>query len=77
MLEGLKEKFEATKELKMSRNLPKNLAKFTKPQLEGFFNSFDTVLTDCDGKLENLKFFQFKSCIIFINYIKNHEKLLK
>ncbi|KAL7013591.1 hypothetical protein ACKWTF_015482 [Chironomus riparius] len=35
----------------MSRSLPKNLAKFTKPQMESFFGSFDTVLTDCDGVL--------------------------
>lgn len=34
----------------MSRKLPTNLVKLTKLQFNNFLKSFDTVLTDCDGK---------------------------
>ena len=70
----LKDNFEGTKGLEMSRNLPKNLAKFTKPQMESFFCSFDTVLTDCDGELWLyfiiIEFFKNLSKV----WTKNHQK---
>lgn len=35
----------------MTRGGAKNLLKVGRAEFEKFINSFDTVLTDCDGKL--------------------------
>lgn len=43
----------------MSRKLlPINLATFTKPQIRDWINSFEVILTDCDGECTNLANFQ-------------------
>jgi hypothetical protein len=43
--------------IKMSNvKVPKNLEKFNKEEIHEWINSFDVVLTDCDGE-KNLKCF--------------------
>lgn len=34
----------------MNKNKPTNLAELTKAEMVKWLNSFDTVLTDCDGE---------------------------
>jgi hypothetical protein len=32
--------------------IPKNVSEFSKEELKNFLDSFDTILTDCDGKFD-------------------------
>lgn len=39
--------------------MPANLSKHSKEQLEQFFDQFDVIFTDCDGKKKVIKFLKF------------------
>jgi hypothetical protein len=56
----LQHKNKITRKVKMSENKnlanPVNLNSFSKSELEQFFNQFDVICTDCDGKKKKKNF---------------------
>lgn len=44
----------------MSRKLlPINIATFSKPQIREWIDSFEVILTDCDGEFNSRNFIKF------------------
>lgn len=60
----------------MSRKMPINVGSFARDRLREWVNSFDVVLTDCDGEsnyfqFKNLRFIQstIQPCFVIRNMI--------
>lgn len=58
----------------MSVKMPKNLEKFTKAEIQEWLDSFDVVLTDCDGKH---KFYEKTLRKVGRDFDKNFLKMFK